>query len=64
LRARRLGQLAKEHRCGGDALPGPLKLWGAIGVCDDGLLDLVGACPHGACNVMSIQLGVAPGMHQ
>jgi hypothetical protein len=40
LRVRRLGQVAQEHRCGGDVLPSPRKLWWAIGICDDVLLDL------------------------
>jgi hypothetical protein len=64
LRVCRLGQFAQEHRCTGDVLPSPHKLQGPVGVCDDGLLDLIGACPRAAHNVMSIRLEVAPGVHR
>jgi hypothetical protein len=57
---RKLGQVAQKRHCGSDVLPGPCKLQGAIGVHDDGLLDLTGACMRAARNVTSLCAGGSP----
>jgi hypothetical protein len=61
LRVCRLEQVVQEYRCSGDVLPGPRKPRGAVGICDDDLLDLAGAGLRAARNVTSIRLGVVPG---
>jgi hypothetical protein len=58
------GQVVQEHRCGGDVLSSLRKLRGAVGIHDDGQLDLMGTRPRAACNVMSNWLGVASGVHR
>jgi hypothetical protein len=64
LRVCRLGQVAQEHYCGGDVLPGPRKLRRAVAVCDDGLLNMTGARPRAAHIITSIRLVVAPRVHR
>jgi hypothetical protein len=64
LRVCRLRQVAQEHRQGGDVLAGPRKLRRAVGIRDDGLLDLTGVHLHAAHSVTSIWLGVASGVHR
>jgi hypothetical protein len=64
LRVCRPGQVVQEHRCGGDVLSGLRKQRGAVGVHDDGLLDLTGTRPRTACNVTSNWLGVVSGVHR
>jgi hypothetical protein len=48
-----------DHSSGGDVLPGPCKLRGAVGTRDDGLLELTRVGLRAARDVTGIQLGVA-----